>query len=128
MSADPQGAEGTGLAPAVAPYHPPPSYPPPQVQRTGRTEGRTIASLLAGLMGILLGLPLGIPGLTLGPLAYFLGKSAVGRIDASNGELGGRSTAVAGWVLGIIATAIGCLVTLIWLVVVGFAVAGPPPT
>jgi hypothetical protein len=41
----------------------------------------------------------------------------VGRIDGSQGELGGRGTAVTGWVMGVVATAVGALVTLIWFIV-----------
>ncbi len=110
-------------------YSPYPTYPPPplpQPPRPGRTEGRALASLMAGIAGLLLGIPLGIPGMTLGPLAYFLGKSAVGRIDESKGELGGRSTAVAGWVIGAIATAIGAAVTLVWFVLILVAISGQP--
>lgn len=65
----------------------------------------------------MLGLPFGIPGMVLGTLAYFLGKSAVRRIDASHGALGGRGLAVYAWVFGVIAMAIGSAVTLVWLVV-----------
>ncbi|HYL08397.1 MAG TPA: hypothetical protein VEU76_07590 [Candidatus Udaeobacter sp.] len=83
-------------------------------------------SLLAGIAGLVIGLPLGIPGMVLGPFAYFLGKSAVGRIDESKGELGGRSTAVAGWVIGAIATALGALVTLVWFIVLLVTVSNQP--
>jgi hypothetical protein len=83
-------------------------------------------SLLSGIVGLILGLPLGIPGMVLGPFAYFLGKSAVGRIDESRGELGGRSTAVAGWVIGAIATALGSLVTLVWFIVLLVTIANQP--
>jgi hypothetical protein len=55
--------------------------------------------------------------MVLGPIAYFMGKSALSRIDSSNGVLGGRGTAVAGWVMGIVATAVGALVSLLWLIV-----------
>lgn len=102
----------------VAPYHPPPSYPPPRPARAGRSETRATLSLIAAAIGILLGLPTGIAGLVLGPIAYFMGKSAVSRIDASEGSLGGRGAAVAGWVMGAVATAIGAIVTLAWFVVV----------
>ncbi|MGH7765505.1 MAG: hypothetical protein ACREOM_13930 [Candidatus Dormibacteraceae bacterium] len=89
------------------------------------TETRAVVALLAAIMGIVLGLPLGLPGLILGPIAYFLGKSAVGRIDSSHGELGGRGAAASGWVMGVVATAIGAAVTLVWLVVLLVAVSGP---
>jgi hypothetical protein len=85
-------------------------------------------SLLAAIAGIVLGLPLGVPGMVLGTLAYFLGKSSVSRIDSSRGTLGGRSLAVSAWVLGIIAMIIGSVVTLIWLVVFLFAISQPAST
>ena len=104
------------------PTHPPPPLPP--APRPGRTEGRAVVSLLSAILGLVLGLPLGLPGMALGPLAYFLGKSAVGRIDESKGELGGRSTAVAGWVIGAIATAVGAAVTLIWFILLLLGISG----
>jgi hypothetical protein len=82
--------------------------------------------LIAAIAGVVLGLPLGLPGMALGALAYFLGKSAVGRIDASQGQLGGRSTAVAGWVVGVMAAAIGSIVTLIWFIILLVAISGTP--
>ena len=111
------GAPGT--------WYPPPTFPPPLVKTSGSTEGRGIASLIVAIAGILLGLPLGIPGMVLGTLAYFLGKSAVSRIDSSQGALGGRSVAVAGWVLGVVAMAIGSVVTLVWIVVALVATSQP---
>jgi hypothetical protein len=103
--------------PTTAPYHPPPAYPPPSAGQAAPTDGRAITSLIASIVGILLGLPFGLPGLALGPLGYFLGRSAVARIDSAPGTARGRSIAVTGWVLGIVATAIGAIVSLIWLVV-----------
>jgi hypothetical protein len=113
------------VGPAVAPWHPPPAYPPPRSQATGSTDGRAIGSLLAAIFGIVLGLPLGIPGMVLGTVAYFLGKSAVSRIEHSQGARGGRSVAVAGWVLGAVAMAIGSAVSLVWLVVALVAFSQP---
>lgn len=83
-----------------------------------------MVSLLCAIVGLILGIPLGIPGMALGPLAYFLGRSAVGRIDEAHGELGGRSTAVAGWVIGAVATAIGAAVTLTWFIVLLVTISG----
>jgi hypothetical protein len=77
-------------------------------------------------MGILFGLFTGIAGLVLGPMAYFLGKSALSRIDSSEGKLGGRSAAVAGWVMGIVATAIGALITLVWFIIFLILISSPP--
>jgi hypothetical protein len=119
---------GVPAAPTVAPWHPPPSYPPPKSQATGSTDGRGVGSLIAAILGIVLGLPFGIPGMALGTLAYFLGKSAVGRIDRSQGARVGRSLAVAGWVLGAVAMAIGSAVTLVWLIVLLVAFSQPAPS
>jgi hypothetical protein len=114
------------VQPSVAPYHPPPNYPPPGYGRSAPTDGRALTSLGVAILGIVLALPLGVPGLILGPLAYFLGKSAVRRIDGSAGALGGRGLAAAGWVLGVVATALGALVSLAYLVLILLALSTPP--
>lgn len=100
---------------------------PAALPRPGRTDNRALVSMLAGIFGLLLSF-LGVPALILGPIAYFLGKSSVGRIQDSKGELGGRSTAVAGWVMGVVATAFGAIVSLVWLTVGLVVVFGRPPT
>jgi hypothetical protein len=117
------------LAPAapVASWYPPPTYPPPKEHAEGSGGGRAIAALLAAIFGIVLGLPLGIPGMILGPVAYFLGKSAAARIESS-GQQGGRGVAVGAWVLGVVAMAIGSAVTLVWLVVLLVATSGTTTT
>lgn len=111
--------------PALGVWHPPPAYPPQRAHATGSTDTRAIAALLAAIAGIVLGLPLGIPGMALGTLAYFLGSSAVNRIDSSQGARVGRSLAVSAWVLGAVAMAIGSVVTLVWLVVVLIVISQP---
>ena len=110
---------------ALAAYHPPPAYPPPSLGRAAPADGRAITSLALAVLGLVLGLPFGLPGLVLGPIAYFTGKAALARIDESHGTIGGRSLASAGWVLGVVATAIGAVVSLIWLVVLLVALSGP---
>lgn len=84
-----------------------------------------MGSLVAAILGLVLGLATGLAGLILGPVAYFLGKASVRNIDESKGALGGRGTAVAGWVLGVVATAVGALVALFWVVILFEAVAAP---
>ena len=106
-------------------YGQPPVYARP-APRPGRSDTRGILALVAGILGLVLAF-IGLPGLVLGPVAYFLGRSSARRIQDSKGELGGRSTAVAGWVLGVVATGVGALVTVGWLVFVLVAVFGPPP-
>lgn len=80
---------------------------------------------MVAIFGLILGLPLGVPGLVCGPIAYFMGKSANRRIDASGGTLGGRSLAMTAWILGIVATAAGAVITLIWLVLFLVAISTP---
>jgi hypothetical protein len=72
---------------------------------------------------------LGILGLAsctvLSPFAWRIGKRAVSEIDASNGRLGGRGPAQAGYVTGLIGTimlgaVVGGLLLLlvVWIVLV----------
>jgi hypothetical protein len=112
--------------PRAAPYHPPPPVPPPGLGRAARVETRAIVALELAILGIVFGLPLGIPGMVLGTPAYFIGKSALGRIEGSQGELGGRNLAASAWVLGIAAMAIGSLVTLVWILVLLIGTTGLP--
>ncbi len=114
------------LAP-VAPWYPPPTYPPPKAHVQGSSDGRAVAALIAAIFGIVLGLPFGIPGMVLGTLAYFLGKSAVSGTESS-GARSGRGLAVSAWVLGVVAMAIGSAVTLVWLVVLLVVTSGPTTT
>ena len=73
------------------------------------------------------GCGVGIPALALGPLAYFLGKSSVSRIAASDGHLNGRATASAASGIGVAATVIGALATLGWIVLTLLGFFGTPP-
>lgn len=102
--------------PVVAPYQPPPAYPPPPI--SAGTDSRAVASLVFAILGLIFGLPLGLPGMIAGPIAYFLGKGARARIAESGGTLSGASAANAGRILGIITTAVGALVTLLWFIVI----------
>jgi len=70
------------------------------------------------ILGLIFAIPLGLPGMIAGPIAYFLGKGARERIAASNGSLTGAGAANAGRILGAITTAIGAIVTLVWLVII----------
>jgi hypothetical protein len=112
--------------PSVAPYHPPPDFPPPSTGRAATTDGRAVISLIAAILGILLGVPFGIPGLALGTMAYFLGRLAISRIDGAPETSSGRGLAVAGSVLGVVATAIGAVVSLAWLVLLLVAASTTP--
>ena len=113
--------------PPVAPYHPPPSYPPPRPGAANRADNRTLVALALAIAGLVLGIPLGIPGLICGQVAYFMAKAAINRINASGGTMGGRGVATAAWIFGIVATVVGAIVSLIWLVLLLIQVSGPPP-
>ena len=106
------------IAAPESPYVPPPSYPPPAAARPAVTDGKAAASLVFAILGLIFAIPLGLPGMIAGPIAYFLGKGARERIASSNGSLAGAGAANAGRILGIITTAIGAIVTLVWLVVI----------
>jgi hypothetical protein len=105
----------TGM-PAIAPYHPPPAYPPPRT--TAGTDAKAVSSLGFAILGLIFALPLGLPGLIAGPIAYFLGRGARARIAESGGALDGAGVANAGRILGIVTTAVGAVVTLLWLIVI----------
>ena len=71
---------------------------------------------------------LGILGLVLcqliSPFAWVMGNRVVGEIDASGGQLGGRSTANAGRICGIVGTVLCGLGLLFAVVAIIVAVAG----
>jgi len=125
----PQASEATPVQssspPPIAPYFPPPSYPPPSYSGTGALDNRAAVALALAIIGLVLGLPLGVPGLVCGPIAYFMGKSAVNRIGASAGALGGRNLARTAWILGVVATAVGAVVSLVWLIFYLVSVSTP---
>jgi hypothetical protein len=122
-------------------------YPPPSTP-AARTEGRSVAALLLGVLGLLMAMTggliallafvtangdllnallFGFPAMIVGAIAYFLGRSGVARVAESPSTRGGRATAVAGWVIGVISTAVGAIVTLTWIVLLLIANYGPPP-
>jgi hypothetical protein len=70
---------------------------------------------------------IGAPALVLGPVAYFMGKTAFTRINESQGKLAGAPSARAAWLIAIAATALGAISTLLWLVILLLAIFGPPP-
>ena len=105
-------------APALAPYHPPPNFPPPASVAGKATDGHAAASLVFAILGLVFSIPLGLPGMIGGTVAYFLAGSAKTRIAESNGQAGGESAARSGRIVGIIAFAVGSLFTLGWLILI----------
>lgn len=90
----------------------PPSAPPPPPYGSGgypqypsepAATGQATTALVLGIVGLTV-----CPGAASIP-AWIIGRSAMREIDASNGQLGGRSSAFAGYVMGIIGTVITAL-------------------
>lgn len=145
----PQGPPAYGASPygqGAPPPPPPPGYVQPGYQPQGYAPGgyapagyggygyamapshpSATTALVLGLVGLIGGFLCGV-GFVVSPFALFVGRKAVREIDASNGQLGGRSNAKAGLVLGIIGTVLLALAVLavVALVIFGFAVSSSP--
>lgn len=82
---------------------PPGAYPPGAYVAPPPTPGNATTALILGILSLVMcGLFTGIP-------AWIIGRNAVKEIDASQGQLGGRSTAQTGYVLGIVGTVLSLL-------------------
>lgn len=116
--------EGPTAPYAQQPYPPapPPSQPPGQVPgyyapAPGQVQyapdhPKATTSMVMGILGLV------VCGF-LAPFAWVMGKRTVDEIDASNGMVGGRGAAQAGYVLGIIGTVllvIGLVVLVIYVI------------
>ena len=92
------------------PQYPPPGYGPPVQYAPDHPKATT--SLVLGILGVVL-------CQILGPFAWAMGKKTLDEIDASQGRLGGRGAAQAGYVLGIVGT---ILLGLSVLFIVGYVI------
>lgn len=90
-----------------------PAAPPPN-------HGGALASMVVGIASLVLGCLAGI-GLLGSPVAWWLGAKAKREIDASQGRLGGRGMAQAGFILGIIGTVLLVLAVVAVIAVVAIA-------
>lgn len=94
-----------------SPYPGPPPYGAPP------TDGRAVTALVLGVLGLV----------ACGPFAsvpaIVLGRVATRAIDASQGRLGGRGIATAGFVLGIVATVVWTLAILLVIGLFAFSAA-----
>ena len=93
-------------------YGPPPGYPPYVYRAPDHPQAAT--AMILGILGLVL-------CQVLGPFAWSIGKKTVAEIDASGGQLGGRSQAQAGYVCGIIATVLlglGLVFLIIYFVII----------
>jgi Domain of unknown function (DUF4190) len=95
-----------------------PQQPTPPGYGYAPDHPRATTSLVLGIVALVL-------CQILGPVAWIVGGNAVKEIDASNGALGGRGSANAGKILGIIATVflVLAVIGLILLVVLGLAIS-----
>ena len=78
---------------------------------------RATLALILGILGIV------VCGF-IAPFAWRMGKRTVDEIDASQGRLGGRGSAQAGYILGLIGTVLLGLGLLFLVVVVVIAIIG----
>lgn len=93
---------------------PPPAYQPPPANHPQATT-----VLVLGILGLVL-------CQVIGPFAWTMGNRVVADIDASGGTVGGRDTANAGRICGIIGTVllgVTVLVLLVGLFALGFSAA-----
>ncbi|NRQ49656.1 hypothetical protein [Aeromicrobium stalagmiti] len=100
-------------------YPPPPGYGYPAYGPQAPKHPQATTAMVLGIVGVGGGmLCYGLP-LLVAPFAWFQGRRAMRDIDASQGQLSGRSEAKAGFVLGIIGTVLLTLVlAVITLIVV----------
>jgi tetrahydromethanopterin S-methyltransferase subunit C len=95
--------------------------PAPPARPPGPVPSDAALSLVLGLGTVLFGPLSGVP-------AMVLGRRAVRRIEASGDVLGGRRVATAGFVLGLVGTALSvlALLALVWVLSQGGGLSGPP--
>ena len=102
----------SGYPPGYAPYQPAPP-----------TDGLGLAAMIIGIASLVLSCLYGF-GLLGAPAALIMGRISMKRIDRSNGQLGGRGMAQAGFVLGIIGSIFLVLAIIALVVIIAVAIAG----
>jgi hypothetical protein len=101
--------------PAYPPQYPP-GYPAQAPIQYAPDHPRATTSLVLGILGVVL-------CQVLAPFAWAMSKKTLDEIDASQGRLGGRGAAQAGYVLGIVGTVLLALGVILVVVYVLFMVA-----
>jgi hypothetical protein len=87
------------------------------------TDGMALGAMITGIAALVMSCAYGV-GLLASPVALVLGKISMNRIDRSEGRLGGRGMAVAGFVLGIIGTVLLVLAIVVLVIVIIAGVNG----
>jgi hypothetical protein len=114
-----QGAPGYWEQQAAQQDQPPPpgyGYGPPGPLHYAPEHPKATTALVLGILGV-------VVCQVLGPFAWSIGKRTVNEIDASGGQYGGRGSAQAGYILGIVGTvllALGVLFFVFYLVLAVF--------
>jgi uncharacterized membrane protein YjgN (DUF898 family) len=86
-------------------YGPPPDHP------------QAITVMILGILSLVL-------CQIIGPVAWVMGKKALNEIDASGGAIGGRSSVMAGYICGMIASILLILTILFIILMVVLAAIG----
>ncbi|GAA4700470.1 DUF4190 domain-containing protein [Nocardioides conyzicola] len=88
------------------------------------TDGLALGALITGIAALVLSCAYGV-GLLASPVALVLGKVSMNRIARSQGQLGGRGLAVAGFVLGIVGTVLLVLAIAVVVIIIIVAINDP---
>jgi hypothetical protein len=107
--------QGQSYPPAYPPQYPP-GYPAQAPIQYAPDHPKATTSLVIGILGVVL-------CQIIAPFAWSIGKKTLDEIDASQGRLGGRGAAQAGYVLGIVGTVLLALGVLFFAVYAIFMVA-----
>ena len=103
-------------------YYPPPPYPgfPPPMYVQPPPHPQSTTAMVLGIVGLV------ACGLA-SPFALWLGRKSQREIDASGGQVSGRGQAQAGFIMGLIGTALLALVVVLLLTGVLGAVLSSSP-
>src|SRR5262245_14068624 len=102
--------------PPPPPPPPPAPAPPPAGVPYRQDHPRAVVALVLGIIGV-------VTCQIASPFALVLGRNAMKDIDASQGTLGGRGMAQAGFILGIIGTVILGLVIIGLLILIPVSIS-----
>jgi len=94
------------------PAYPPQGYPAQGQVQYAPDHPKATTSLVLGILGVVL-------CAVIAPFAWSMGKKTLNEIDASQGRLGGRGAAQAGYVLGIVGTVLlglGVIIILVYVI------------